>query len=419
MRYIPSLRCAYKRAPPDNPVSFVFTDRQTSCTCEERAMTPTMSAFALSPSCTLRGTGRPTPTRLSPLTPAPLPVAAVASVAPTVAAQRRVRELMYGAGGAFRGLAAHFPNGGNGSRAGGGGHGDGDEDFHVDPSWGVAPGVHVVLRGRSDEVYAAAVANLIQMSQVLPSPAQLVGDPSVPVVVLLSWMGAQQKQLSKYATFYEDMGYEVHCIFNGFRTAILPRASREQAEKVERFISAQPDGRPVFVHAFSIGTGIYGLLLDRLRGDLERLEGVKKRVAGVVFDSGPAPIFPHDVAKGLHTVFPIISKAIWEPIAGLFFAVTRARKSFGASEEALAKFQFPSPQLYFYSLDDKVIPNIHHAIEDFIDKNRQLGVEVYNKWWKKSIHASHLKMHQEEYTANLEKFVKRCMQLHSTESKAS
>lgn len=331
--------------------------------------------------------------------------------------RRAARELMYGAGGAFAGLARHWPPGrGGGLGGGGGGNGNDDEDWHVDPSWGAAPGVHVVLRNRSDEVYAAAVANLIQMSQSLPP---LVRDPSVPLVVLVSWMGAQRKHLDKYRTFYEDMGYEVQCVFNGLRTAMLPDASRAQALKIERMIDSQPETRPVFVHAFSIGTGIYGLLLDRVRSESEKFERLRNRVAGVVFDSGPAPIFPVDVAKGLHTVCPAISRAVWESLTAGLFAVTKARQAFGEAEEALRRFQFKAPQLYFYSLDDKVIPGIHKAVEDFMAKNKQRGVEVYNKWWNNSTHASHLKVHQDEYLKSLEGFVKRCMDVRKNQLSTS
>lgn len=327
---------------------------------------------------------------------------------------RRVRALMYGAGGAFRGLAQRsFSSGINNGGRRGGRDDDHNDDGNVDPSWGAAPGVHVVLRERCDEVYRTAVANLIQMSAALSMPSFVSPtDATVPVVIMLSWMGAQQKHLTKYTKFYEDLGYEVHCFFNGLRTAIFPPASKAQAKRIQAFIDDQPDGRPVFVHAFSIGTGIYGLILDNLRNDIEKLDRLKSRIAGVVFDSGPAPIFPNDVAKGLHTVCPMVSKAVWEPVAGLFFFVTKARQAFSRSEEALRKLQLPSPQLYFYSLDDKVIPNIHHAIEEFVEKNRQRGLEVYKKWWEKSTHASHLKVHPEEYLTNLDKFVRRCMDLH-------
>lgn len=341
--------------------------------------------------------------------------------------KKRVRALMYGAGGAFRGLASprerigelvRMSGGGFGGFKGGGGAGGGDEDdeeWNVDPSWGAAPGVHVVMRGRCDEAYRLLVANLVAVGVGVGKGGAFVGvgDPTVPVVILLSWMGAQQKHLEKYRAYYEGMGYEVHCVFNDLKTAVFPPASRAQANRIGEFISGQPDDRPVFVHAFSIGTGIYGLLLDSLRHDMEKLDRITKKVTGVVFDSGPAPIFPTDVAKGLNTVCPLISRAVWEPIAGTLFFLTKARQSFGRSEDALRKLQLPIPQLYFYSLDDKVIPNIHHAVEEFIDKNKQRGLEVYKKWWDKSIHASHLKVHKEEYLANLNSFIHRCMEVRS------
>lgn len=356
--------------------------------------------------------------------------------------RKRARTLMYGAGGAFRGLAdrrleferlmrASFSNGfggplghdgGPGGWGGLGGRGGRDDDahddeFNVDPSWGIAPGVHVVLRGKADATYRAAVANLLAMSTALTSAAApSFVDPTTPVVLILSWMGAQQKHLARYRQFYEDLGYEVHYVLNDLRTAIVPSASRAQAKKVGQFIEDQPAGRPVFVHAFSIGTGIYGLLLDSLRHEKERFDELRERVAGVVFDSGPAPIFPKDVAKGLHTVCPMISKAMWEPIASTFFFLTKARHFYSKSEDALRKIQFPVPQLYFYSGDDKIISNLKLAVEEFIDKNKQRGVEVYNKFWEKSVHASHLKVHPDEYLANLTSFINRCMEVRTNTS---
>lgn len=354
-----------------------------------------------------------------------------------VVGRKRARQLVYGAGGAFRGLASpreriaelvrmsggRFatsrsggdpPSGGRGGAGGGHNHhNDDDDEWNVDPSWGAAPGVHVVLRGKTDEAYRLAVANIVAMGAALnPMNAQaFVGDPAVPVVIILSWMGAQQKHLAKYKAFYEELGYEVHCVFNGLKTAVFPPASKAQAKKIGEFIGAQPEERPVLIHAFSIGTGIYGLLLDSIRHETEELESLRKKVVGVVFDSGPAPIFPKDVAVGLHTVCPMISRAIWEPIANAFFFVTKARVSYGRGEDALRSVHFPSPQLYFYSGDDKVIPGIQHAVEEFIEKNKQRGVEVYNKFWEKSVHASHLKVHPEEYLGNLQHFVNRCMEV--------
>lgn len=357
--------------------------------------------------------------------------------------RRRARTLMYGAGGAFRGLTdrrheferimraslssgfgGHWKDGwnynnnnnnNNNSNNNNNNRSDGDagdDDFNVDPSWGVAPGVHVILRGKADDTYRAAVANLLAMSSALSAaaPAAFV-DAATPVVLILSWMGARQKHLERYRKFYEGLGYEVHLIFNDLRTAIVPSASRAQARKIGQFIEGQPEERPVFVHAFSIGTGIYGIMLDSLRHEADKFEQFRKRVTGVIFDSGPAPIFPQDVAKGLHTVCPMISKAMWEPIAATFFFITQARQFYSRSEDALRKIQFPAPQLYFYSGDDKVIPNLKNSVEEFIEKNKQRGLEVYNKFWEKSVHASHMKIHPDDYLANLSQFINRCMEI--------
>lgn len=348
--------------------------------------------------------------------------------------RKRARALMYGAGGAFRGLATRRAKiaelvrmtggsfGGNGSYSGPGGWGGGspswweehddDEGGEVDPSWGVAPGVHVVMRGRCNEAYRVAVANLVAMGDVLgvKGAGQLVGDTSVPVVLILSWMGAQKKHLRRYTRFYQELGYEVHFVLNGMKTAFFPPSSRKQAARIGNFIDSLPEDRPVLIHAFSIGTGIYGLLLESLRHETEKLERFREKVVGVVFDSGPAPIFPHDVAKGLHQVWPVLPKGGWERLVGTFFWVTQARKWYGAAEDALRKFQFPSPQMYFYSGDDKVIPQLKHSVEEFMDKNKQRGVEVYTKFWDKSQHASHLKVHPDEYMQNLTAFVSRCME---------
>lgn len=349
--------------------------------------------------------------------------AAAASRAFAAAPQRRVRELMYGAGGAFQSFAAQAqsawpPGGWNGGSGGFGGwrHWDDHEEWRPDPSWGVAPGVHVVLRNKCDEVYAAAVAQLVQMSNALPP---MVRDPAVPVVVLLSWMGAQTKHVAKYTEYYESLGYEVHTVLNGLRTAIVPAAARANADQVMAIVEAQPEGRPVFFHAISIGTGVYGIFLNKVQESNERLERLRAQVAGVIFDSGPAPIFPVDVAKGLNTVCPMVSRGIWEGLTSAVFMLTQARKVFSASEDALRKTQFPTPQLYFYSQDDKVIPNLHKAVDDFVLKNKERGLEVYNKVWQKSVHAAHFKIHNEEYVTKLGEFTERCMEVFNQKKAAA
>eukprot|EP00168_Porphyra_purpurea_P013173 TRINITY_DN358_c0_g1_i4.p4 TRINITY_DN358_c0_g1~~TRINITY_DN358_c0_g1_i4.p4 ORF type:complete len:221 (-),score=98.50 TRINITY_DN358_c0_g1_i4:1011-1673(-) len=164
-----------------------------------------------------------------------------------------------------------------------GGADDEDEDGEFGRSAAQAPAVHVLLRKYGDggamcEKMTLAVG--AGVAQLESSAAAFVGNPTAPVVILLSWMGAKSKSMKKYAEFYQSKGFEVHYVFNGFRTALVPHASRAQARRVANFLDAMPDEKPVFVHAFSIGTGIYGYMLDHLKTDVARFEAIQKQGAG-------------------------------------------------------------------------------------------------------------------------------------------
>jgi len=283
----------------------------------------------------------------------------------------------------------------SGGRGGGKRGGDGDQDRSYGSTFLPAPVLYLMADGEEE---------LPRMN----TPA-FVGDPSKPLILLLSWMGAKNKHMERYRKYYWSKGYEVVTFLNGMSVALLPEASKVQAQRVIDVLEAQPDGRPIFVHAFSIGTGVYGIVLDHLMHDMERFNRIAKNVAGVIMDSGPAIILPKDLAVGLHTMQPRISKAIWNALAQALFWVTQARACFSKAEEALRSSQFPAPQIYFASRDDKVIRGMHEKIEQFVDTNRQRGLDVYQKIWDQSLHAGHFKIHPEEYGKNLEVFLGRCM----------
>jgi len=297
-----------------------------------------------------------------------------------------------------------------------GGSDDEDEDGEFGRSAAQAPAVHVLLRKYGDggamcEKMALAVG--AGVAHLESSAAAFVGNPTAPVVILLSWMGAKSKSMKKYAEFYQSKGFEVHYVFNGFRTALVPNASRAQARRVASFLDAMPDEKPVFVHAFSIGTGIYGYMLDHIKSDVARFEAIQSKVRGVIFDSGPAPMLPSDVARGLHTVCPAVSRAAWAAVAHGMFWVTQARENFIHAENALRQVPLKRPQLYFYSTDDRVVSGINDSVQDYMARNRALGLDVYHTVWEKSAHATHLKHHRDEYLASLQRFLDQCMDVAS------
>lgn len=131
-----------------------------------------------------------------------------------------------------------------------------------------------------------------------------IGETSRPAVVLLSFLGAKQRQLKKYADFYFSKGYDVYVVFNNLPTAIFPSITQRQARKVLDILEKIPDGQPVFVHAISIGTGIWGLVLEEFRKSNKRLEHVKAKISGVIYDSGPSNVSPSLMANGLYSACP-------------------------------------------------------------------------------------------------------------------
>uniref|UniRef100_A0A7S0ZKA6 Transmembrane protein 53 n=1 Tax=Timspurckia oligopyrenoides TaxID=708627 RepID=A0A7S0ZKA6_9RHOD len=315
-------------------------------------------------------------------------------------------------------------NGGSGddsSESGGGESGGSGDGLGLSPLWFV-----VGLRGKSLVTMLGSAGlvgvggfmvarNLASLVSSVCEEADFITDEKGnaeerPLVIMLSWMGARKRHLERYKKYYGDMGYDVVLYLNGLGAALVPAMSQEQACRVAKLIERQPEGRPVIVHAFSIGTGIYGVLLDRIRDDAKMVEKLGNHVAGVIFDSGPAHIFPKDVAKGLYTVCPLLSKKMWSMAASVFFWATQARKSFGQAEAALANFQFPAPQLYFYSKDDHVVSNLQESVNHFIQENSRRGVEIQKQVWENSRHTAHLIMHPEEYMENLSSFLEKCLE---------
>mmetsp|Transcript_6025 Transcript_6025/g.18159 ORF Transcript_6025/g.18159 Transcript_6025/m.18159 type:complete len:330 (-) Transcript_6025:126-1115(-) len=240
--------------------------------------------------------------------------------------------------------------------------------------------------------------------------ATVLSSSTKPVVVILSWMGASHKNVEKYVEFYRQKGYDVYFYLNNMAHAMVPIESKRQASRVLETISSIPSDRPVFVHAFSIGTGIYGYVLDMMKKQKRNADNI----AGVIFDSGPSMIFPADVAKALYMMCPNVSKKVWNMVANSFFSVTQARRNFSVAEEALKKLQLPkAPQLYMYSLDDKIINEVGENIGHFIEANKKVGAEVFSKVWEKSKHATHMRYHPEEYMDNVSQFLHRCLENHN------
>jgi hypothetical protein len=244
--------------------------------------------------------------------------------------------------------------------------------------------------------------------------AAFVGDSQRPVVILLSWLGAQQRHMVKYAEWYRDRGYDVITLFNGLQTALIPAFSRRQALRVLHLMDEIPENRPIVVHSFSIGTGIYGYMLDIIQRGQYVTEDMgrklQRQIRGVIFDSGPGHMQASSLAQGLYAACPKVGYRVWNAVAEALFRFLNVAEGFRAAEHALQNVQLPSvPQLYLYSLDDSIVKDLDKSVREYIDAQRRRGLEVYQKVWEQSQHATHFKVHPEEYKAQVESFLKRAL----------
>ncbi|GLJ19465.1 hypothetical protein SUGI_0351440 [Cryptomeria japonica] len=239
----------------------------------------------------------------------------------------------------------------------------------------------------------------------------------VMAVVLLGWLGSQQKHLRKYADWYNARGF--HAV-----TFVIPTndlLSFKPGEKAEHHIEnfaqelaswmsgKEDDGRErhVMFHIFSnTGWLSYGVILEKflMLGDFY------DKIKGCVIDSAPepepnpqvwalgfsaallkkpnrlmhltsengvenSPKNDSNVIKSTEQTDPPLSEVALLAILEKFFSVvlklSYVERRLAEVTSILSKNQPPCPQLYIYSSADKVIPA--ESVESFIKGQRKEG----------------------------------------------
>lgn len=285
----------------------------------------------------------------------------------------------------------------------------------------------------------------------------LVKKP-VLTVVLLGWLGAQQKHLKKYAQWYNARG--IHAVtFVIPMTDILSLKVGENAEEhvdslarhLAQWLSAQDEHadlegeKQLMFHTFSnTGWLTYGAILEKMHAEDGDILG---RIKGCVIDSAPVPNpDPQVWASGFSAALlkkrssatkPALLKAevmegvtveaasqgsvanlevegtdgletavltVLERFFSVFLKLPSINQRLAEIVTVLQKKQPPCPQLYIYSTADKVIPV--KAVEAFIDDQRKAGRVVRACNLQSSPHVDHFRSHPQLYSEQLSSFLK-------------
>ncbi|CAM6097844.1 unnamed protein product [Calypogeia fissa] len=282
---------------------------------------------------------------------------------------------------------------------------------------------------------------------------QTPGTKPVLTVVLLGWLGSQQKHLKKYADWYNARGINA-VTFTVPMADILSLSvvgkAEEHVENLTNQLSAwlaeeTTEGqkgmeRQLIFHTFSnTGWLIYGVVLEKLSSRGNWVE----RIKGCVVDSAPAAdLDPQVWASGFsaallkkrstasngggmrdsgiadsrHTVFvekskPHVAESAFLKLLEKFFVVflqiPSINNRLSQVVTVLSKEQPPCPQLYIYSTADKVIPA--KMVESFIEKQRQQGRIVRSCNFQSSPHVDHFRSFPEIYSNQVSNFLQECL----------
>ncbi|XP_035619347.2 uncharacterized protein LOC118376706 isoform X2 [Oncorhynchus keta] len=226
-----------------------------------------------------------------------------------------------------------------------------------------------------------------------------------PLLLLFPWLGARPGAMAKYRDLYLERGLDILSVESTVWHFLWPRWGLEYgAEVLEVLGDPHFKGRPLLVHAFSIGGYTFTQLLSQMVREPHKYPGLAQRVVGHVYDSMGVGSLEH-MAKGLGlTLFPHIEPLV-RCTALLYFWLFKSQTVYYYDKSLQVFYNNPvtSPALFFFSENDALCDPV--AMDAIIYIWRKRGIAVETGKWKESVHAAHLRCHPEEYLSTLEKFM--------------
>ncbi|XP_021735466.1 transmembrane protein 53-A-like [Chenopodium quinoa] len=268
------------------------------------------------------------------------------------------------------------------------------------------------------------------------------------VVVLLGWLGAKQKHLSKYAEWYTSKGFHVITFTFPMSEVLSYQVGGKAEQDVELLVNHLADwleeehGKNLVFHTFSnTGWLTYGVALEKFHKQDPSLIG---RIKGCIVDSAPvASPDPQVWASGFSAAFlkkqsvatkgrtascdsdeedsvvarsvnelkPAVTETALLVFLEKFFKVVLnlppVNRRLTDVMGLLSSKQPSCPQLYIYSSSDRVIPA--SSVESFIEQQRKSGHEVRSCNFISTPHVDHFRNEPQLYTSQLTKFLEDCV----------
>ncbi|XP_041707781.1 uncharacterized protein LOC121542450 isoform X2 [Coregonus clupeaformis] len=237
------------------------------------------------------------------------------------------------------------------------------------------------------------------------SPSSPSSSSPRPLLLLLPWLGAKPGAMAKYRDLYLERGLDILSVESAVWHFLWPRWGLEYgAEVLEILDDPRFKGRPLLVHAFSIGGYTFTQLLSQMVREPHKYPGLAQQVVGHVYDSMVVGSLEHMATGVGKTLFPRIEPLV-RYTAMLYFWLFKSQTVHYYDNAVQVFYNSPvtAPALFFFCENDVLCDPV--AMEAAIYFWRKRGVAVETRKWKESVHAAHLRCHPEEYLSTLEKFM--------------
>lgn len=239
-----------------------------------------------------------------------------------------------------------------------------------------------------------------------------------PTAVLMGWFAARHRNLAKYGSIYEDMGYNVVRVIAPASVvfALKPQQTAVFTLSLLRIIAADDrltKGGLVFM-MFSNGGAINAPHLSKMfageyreiikADDEPVVKVVKEAIAGIIFDSSPCYMWAHlgarAINQGLHVPEGFLAKLVYAAFAFLCFLqrlfIVNLPLYFWTG---IRNADYLCPEQYLYSTVDRLsdVP----ALEALIEERRQKGKDIRVFRVEDSDHVMLLRNHPGKYVETI------------------
>lgn len=227
------------------------------------------------------------------------------------------------------------------------------------------------------------------------------------LVVLMSWLEAQEKHIEKYRQFYLERGFDVLNVKTSSLDLLLPtRGAKKISQDFIRFM-IEKEYTDVVYHGFSVGGYMFGqVLLDSDQCEAQIRDRLRGSIRGLIFDS----LVPFEgicvgVANSI-TQNQYAAKLI-ENFLKLYLVLGQkiATKYYEESSKKVWGGPLKCPSLFFCSKDDNI--SDYRIVTKLIDTWKNLGIETHKMTVESSPHVQIFLKHHDAYVEQAEQFLRR------------